>query len=83
VIVRIVRHSHPPAVSFAELSAVARAAFSQRRKTLRNALGPLAGSVAAAEQLLESAGVDPGARAERIGVEGFVSVARAFGNRNG
>lgn len=83
VIVRIVRHSHPPAVSFAELSAVARAAFSQRRKTLRNALGPLAGSVAAAEQLLESAGVDPRARAERIGVEGFVSMARAFGNRNG
>ena len=54
--------------AFAEIVAMA---FSQRRKTLRNSLrGRLS-----AEQI-RSAGVDPGARAENIDVEGFARLVR-------
>ena len=42
------------------------AAFSQRRKTLRNALGKLIG-----EEIFISAGIDSGLRAENLGVEEF------------
>jgi 16S rRNA (adenine1518-N6/adenine1519-N6)-dimethyltransferase len=53
------------------------AAFAQRRKTLRSALAGWAGSPAAAEQALRSAGVDPAARAETLDVEAFTRLARA------
>ncbi|MBV6418099.1 MAG: Ribosomal RNA small subunit methyltransferase A [Steroidobacteraceae bacterium] len=56
----------PPA--YAEL--VMRA-FSQRRKTLRNALRPMLDAAAIA-----AAGIDPGARAEVIPPEGFAALAR-------
>jgi len=49
---------------------VVRAAFGQRRKTLRNALG----STCSSEQI-EAAGLRPDARAEQIEVEGFVRLA--------
>lgn len=78
VIARLVRRSELPDVSFADLRGVARAAFAQRRKTLRNALGPLAGSVAAAERVLERAGVDPRARAEQVDLDDFLRMARAL-----
>ena len=51
-------------------AAVVKAAFGQRRKTLRNAL---AGVVDAAT--IEAAGLDPGDRAERVPVAGFVALA--------
>ncbi len=59
--------------SFAGLVA---SAFSQRRKTLRNALKAL---LSAAE--IEAAGVDPGARAEVVPPEGFAALARAAAQR--
>lgn len=46
------------------------AAFSQRRKTLRNALSTVCGTDA-----LIAAGVDPGARAEQIAVEAYVKLS--------
>lgn len=56
------------------------AAFGQRRKTLRNALGAgLGRGAAAAAALLESAGLDPGGRAERLSLADFVRLARALG----
>ncbi|NNG35801.1 16S rRNA (adenine(1518)-N(6)/adenine(1519)-N(6))-dimethyltransferase RsmA [Nakamurella aerolata] len=64
----------PPA---AEVFAVVDAAFAQRRKTLRSALAGWAGSATAAEQLLRTAGVDPGARGEVLDVAGFVAIADA------
>jgi 16S rRNA (adenine1518-N6/adenine1519-N6)-dimethyltransferase len=51
-------------------AAVVKAAFGQRRKTLRNALH---GVVDAAT--IEAVGLDPGDRAERIPVQGFVALA--------
>lgn len=54
------------------------AAFAQRRKTLRQSLAGLAGSPAAAEDLLRAAGVDPGERAERLGLAEFVAIGRVL-----
>jgi 16S rRNA (adenine1518-N6/adenine1519-N6)-dimethyltransferase len=51
------------------------AAFAQRRKTLRAALRTLAGSADASEAALLRAGIDPQARGEVIGIEGFVRLA--------
>jgi 16S rRNA (adenine1518-N6/adenine1519-N6)-dimethyltransferase len=53
------------------------AAFAQRRKTLRAALAPWAGSAAEAERILRVAGVDPRARGESLGVESFSRIAAA------
>ena len=55
------------------LERVTEAAFGQRRKMLRQSLKQL---VADPIPLLEKAGLDPTARAEDIGVEGFVALAR-------
>ena len=66
-LVAFTRHDPPPgSASRAEVFAVVDAAFGQRRKTLRAALGGWAGSPAEAERLLRAAGVDPGARGESL-----------------
>lgn len=51
-------------------ASVVRAAFGQRRKTLRNALSTVADSAA-----IEAAGLRPDARAEQVDVAGFVRLA--------
>ncbi|HEU4813971.1 MAG TPA: 16S rRNA (adenine(1518)-N(6)/adenine(1519)-N(6))-dimethyltransferase RsmA [Xanthomonadaceae bacterium] len=51
-------------------AAVVRAAFGQRRKTLRNALSGVADT-----EMIESAGLSPGDRAEQVPVAGFVRLA--------
>ncbi|MFT3761850.1 MAG: 16S rRNA (adenine(1518)-N(6)/adenine(1519)-N(6))-dimethyltransferase RsmA [Pseudoxanthomonas sp.] len=58
----------------ARFAEIVRAAFGQRRKTLRNALS----GVCAAEQI-EAAGLRPDARAEQIEVAGFVALANLAG----
>jgi len=55
------------------------AAFAQRRKTLRAALAPWAGSPALAEQRLRAAGIDPRLRGEELGVAAFARLAAAGG----
>jgi len=57
--------------------AVIDGAFSQRRKTLRQALSDYAGSPAAAEELLKSAGIDPSKRGEQLDIHDFVKIASA------
>lgn len=61
-----------------EVFAVIDAAFSQRRKTLRKALAPLAGGPRAAEAVLQAAGIDPAQRGERLDVAGFAALAEAM-----
>ena len=56
----------------ARFAAVVRAAFGQRRKTLRNSLSGLC-----APEAFEAAGIDPGTRAERLSVAEFVRLANA------
>lgn len=55
------------------LEQVVAAAFSQRRKTLRNSLRDLL----SAEQIL-AAGIDPGQRAEQLSLSQFAALARAL-----
>lgn len=47
-----------------------RTAFSKRRKTIRNALKGMAD-----DQILESAGIDPGIRPEQLGVDDYTRLA--------
>jgi 16S rRNA (adenine1518-N6/adenine1519-N6)-dimethyltransferase len=59
------------AVDGTQFARVVTAAFTQRRKTLRNALAALLD-----ERAIEAAGVDAGARAEQLPVAAFVALAR-------
>jgi 16S rRNA (adenine1518-N6/adenine1519-N6)-dimethyltransferase len=52
------------------------AAFGQRRKMLRQALGGLSGGAAAASARIEAAGLDPTARGEQLSVADFLALAR-------
>ncbi|MBM7051421.1 16S rRNA (adenine(1518)-N(6)/adenine(1519)-N(6))-dimethyltransferase RsmA [Rothia sp. ZJ1223] len=54
------------------------AAFAQRRKTLRAALGPWAGSSARAGEVLDAAGIDSSLRGEKLDIFGFIKIAEAY-----
>ena len=56
--------------------AIVDAAFGQRRKTLRTALGNVLGSPQEVEQILRVAGIDPGLRGEQLNLEQFVAIAQ-------
>ena len=77
-LVSLVRRDPPATVaSRAEVFACVDAAFAQRRKTLRAALAPWAGSPSRAEAYLRAAGVDPRTRGEQLDVAAFAAVAGA------
>ena len=81
-LVAFTRHDPPStSASRAEVFAVIDAAFGQRRKTLRAALGGWAGSPAEAERRLRAAGVDPGARGESLPIADFARIAAARHHR--
>lgn len=63
---------HPPVdeVEMGAFTGLVQAAFAQRRKTLRNALGAAWGR-STALAALEAAGIDPGERAERLSLADF------------
>jgi len=63
----------PPITDTALFARIVAAAFGQRRKTLRNALSALCDAPA-----LASAGIDPAARGEALGVADFVRLANAL-----
>jgi 16S rRNA (adenine1518-N6/adenine1519-N6)-dimethyltransferase len=70
--VRLAPHARPP-VEVADPKAfgdIVRLAFMYRRKTLRNALSALLDSDA-----ISAAGVDPGLRAEQLGLDAFARLA--------
>ncbi len=60
-----------PGVDAKTFARVVAAAFGQRRKTLRNALSELLDT-----EEITAAGIDPQARAETLGVQSFVALAR-------
>ena len=76
-LVRLVRRDPPSGADRKTVFAAVDAAFAQRRKTLRAALGGWAGSPARAEELLRAAGVDPQARGEALDVAAFARIAAA------
>lgn len=68
-----------PEALVAALRTVVRAAFAQRRKTLRNAPVPfLPGGAAQWRELLLAAGIDPAGRAEEVPPAAYLALARAF-----
>ncbi|MEO0996202.1 MAG: 16S rRNA (adenine(1518)-N(6)/adenine(1519)-N(6))-dimethyltransferase RsmA [Pseudomonadota bacterium] len=70
-IVRLSPLARPPVIADpVRFDAIVRAAFSQRRKTLKNALKDL---LSAAD--IERAGVDPGCRAETLDIRQFVELS--------
>ncbi|WP_226437740.1 16S rRNA (adenine(1518)-N(6)/adenine(1519)-N(6))-dimethyltransferase RsmA [Rhodococcus yananensis] len=78
-LVRIDRYAQPPwpvdEIHRRSVFAVVDAAFAQRRKTLRAALGGWAGSPAEAERRLVAAGVEPSTRGEKLDAAAFVRLA--------
>jgi len=78
VSLRLLDEPRVPAAQIERLRVIARAAFSQRRKTLRRAL---AGTVAAAA--FERAGIDPQRRGETLSLEEFARLAAASGSAGG
>lgn len=70
-VVRLIPHAQPPAeVAPAKLREVVNAAFSQRRKTLRNALRNW---IEADEWA--AVGIDPGERAQNLELKDFARIA--------
>ena len=71
----------PPAVDVGDRAVferLVRGAFQQRRKTLLNALGPVAGTLGrTAEDLIERAGVAPEIRPGEVPLAGFAALSRA------
>jgi 16S rRNA (adenine1518-N6/adenine1519-N6)-dimethyltransferase len=80
-VVRVDAHETPP-VDVEDVDGffrVVRAGFSQRRKQLRNALAAgLARSPAEVVERLNEAGIDPRRRAQTLGLEEWIRVARAL-----
>jgi 16S rRNA (adenine1518-N6/adenine1519-N6)-dimethyltransferase len=76
-LVALTRREPPAGASREETFAVIDAAFGQRRKTLRAALAPWAGSAAQAGKILAAAGIDPAMRGESLAVADFARIAEA------
>lgn len=78
VLVRITPRAAPVGVAEADLFRVVDASFAERRKTMVNALRRLGLGPASARRLIEQAGLEPGVRAERLGLEDFSRIAVAL-----
>ena len=72
-VIRFVRRPDPPEVSHGELARVVKAAFGQRRKMLRRSLS----GILTEEQIVD-AGVDATLRAEQLGLDHWLRLARAL-----
>jgi 16S rRNA (adenine1518-N6/adenine1519-N6)-dimethyltransferase len=83
VVIDLVRRSPPGQVNADLFSRVARAAFSQRRKTLRNSLTAFIGSPEQAERALIDAGIEPDRRAETLTTWQFATLVRSIGSASG
>jgi 16S rRNA (adenine1518-N6/adenine1519-N6)-dimethyltransferase len=81
VVVKVTRRAEPE-VARATFYALAKGAFGQRRKTLRRSLAGSAGSPDEAATLIAAAGLDPGARAEEVDLDGFVALTKEFQKAN-
>ena len=83
-VVELVPRARPEPCNPAILSALARGAFGQRRKMLRQSLkGFAAARGLDLPALIGAAGLEPTMRAEEVDVAGFVALARAAGGSTG
>lgn len=75
-LVRLVRKDRNLDPQLRELTfAIVDAAFGQRRKTLRTALGSVLGSPQNVEDILRDAGINSGLRGEQLNLQDFVAIA--------
>jgi 16S rRNA (adenine1518-N6/adenine1519-N6)-dimethyltransferase len=75
--VRLAPHAEPLRIEQPRLYAnVVAAAFSQRRKTLRNSL-----KVLLSQEEIRAAGIDPGVRAETVPAGGFAALAEQLARK--
>lgn len=77
VLIRLTRNRVKAKISTEELMTVVRAAFAQRRKTLRNSLTSTF-DTGAVESALDAAGIDGSRRAEDLSLEEFMALAGGF-----
>lgn len=75
VVVQLRSRETPRVAETEAFVAIVKAAFGQRRKTLRNALGALGDDAVAA---IAAAGIDPAVRAETLSVEDFGAIASSW-----
>lgn len=79
VLVRLTRRPVPAGVDPVALMRVVHAAFAQRRKTVRNSLSSVLGRPTdEVEAALGAAGIDPGLRAETLGLAQFCQLTAAL-----
>jgi 16S rRNA (adenine1518-N6/adenine1519-N6)-dimethyltransferase len=77
-LVRLVRKEREFDPELRELTfTIVDAAFGQRRKTLRTALGSALGSPQNVESILRDASLDPGLRGEQLSLQDFVAIAQS------
>jgi len=75
VVVRLERRRGRPSVAGDQYLKIVKAAFSQRRKTMRNALTSMDLGSRDLDAALTSAGIDPEARPQEVGFEQFIELA--------
>lgn len=76
-LVRLIRRPCDVGVEWPSMKRIVRAAFAQRRKTVRNSLASaLEIPVAQVTEALESAVVDPDARAESLSLQEFAAISK-------
>jgi 16S rRNA (adenine1518-N6/adenine1519-N6)-dimethyltransferase len=78
VLVRLDPRPPTVAVDPRALFAVVDEGFAERRKTMANALKRLGRDAADAAEILRSIDLDPGVRAERLGLDEFARIAGAM-----
>ena len=78
VLVRVVPHAPPVDVDPVALFAVVERGFAERRKTMGNALRRLGLDAASALRVMNTSGLDPQVRAERLGLSEFAGIARTL-----
>jgi 16S rRNA (adenine1518-N6/adenine1519-N6)-dimethyltransferase len=80
-LVRFVPHPPPVEADPGALFRVVEEGFAERRKTMANALRRLGLEREDAGRTLADAGVEPSARAERLGLEDFARITRSLRSR--
>ena len=77
-LVRVVPHTPPVDVDPVALFAVVERGFAERRKTMGNALRRLGLDAASALRVMNTSGLDPQVRAERLGLAEFAAITRTL-----
>ena len=71
-----------PQLDEAAFSAMVRACFAQRRKTILNNFASVCGGKDAAAALLQKAGIDPGVRSEQLELSAFLNLFEVYEHEN-